>query len=538
QEKDKRYPVVYWLHGIGGAQTGVPGMTARLTSAIETGKTPPFLWVFVNGMIRSWYVDAANGKYPVESVTLKELIPHIDATYRTVASREGRMIEGFSMGGAGAARWGFKHPELFGSISVLAGALGDNADSMNRRDGGKSFQEIYGGKMENYEAENLWKWTEKNAGEVRGRTTIRVAVGGKDGLQGTNTKYDELLDKLNLTHDFDVVADAIHSPNPVYEGLGDKNWDFYKRAFAQVATPKSGGSSPSPKAEANTKPASASASVTAATPAPVAAKASTTPQGFHLNGEHWTYRDGDFEMSGILLKPEGKGPFPAVLISHGLGGTAENFGMAKAREMVKWGLVCIAPEYTHSAKFLAGARPGAGKAGAPKGGAPKAGAPGTNAPRTMPAGYANYGASKENLRRAQTCIELVSKMPEVEKQRIAAYGHSMGGFVTIGLAAKEPDLLKAAAFSGSGVAPQDGFPAPSVAAAEKIHTPFLMMHGSVDNTVRPSQSASLKEVLDKNKVPNERHVFEGENHPIDQTKREEVYAMIRAWFTKYEVLKP
>lgn len=238
QSKDRRYPVVYWLHGIGGSQQGVPAITARLTSAIESGKAPPFLMVFVNGMIRSWYVDAANGKCPVETVTLRELVPHIDSTYRTIDRREGRMIEGFSMGGAGTARWGFKHPELFGSISVLAGALGDDANAMNRRDGGKSFQEIYGGKMENYEAENLWRWAEKNAGQVRERATIRIVVGGNDQLQGVNARYHEWLAGLNIAHEYTVVPDAAHSPGPLYEGLGDKNWDFYRRAFASASSGK------------------------------------------------------------------------------------------------------------------------------------------------------------------------------------------------------------------------------------------------------------------------------------------------------------
>ncbi|MBI5774426.1 MAG: beta-galactosidase, partial [Verrucomicrobia bacterium] len=118
EAKERRYPVVYWLHGIGGSQQGVPGITARVTSAIEAGKTPPFIMVFVNGMIRSSYVDSADGKIPVETVTIKELIPHVDATYRTIATRAGRMIEGFSMGGGGAAKWGFKHPDLFGSSSI------------------------------------------------------------------------------------------------------------------------------------------------------------------------------------------------------------------------------------------------------------------------------------------------------------------------------------------------------------------------------------------------------------------------------------
>ena len=256
----------------------------------------------------------------------------------------------------------------------------------------------------------------------------------------------------------------------------------------------------------------------------------TLGKKFELTGELWTYRDGEFQMSGILLKPEGKGPFPAILISHGLGGSAGSFGLSKAREFVKWGLVCIAPTYTHTGGAM-GWRPGVGgkAAGAPKGGGvPKAGG-GTNQP-------ANVGASDENLRRARTCVEILSSLPEVDAKRIAAYGHSMGGFVTIGLAAKFPDLLKAAAISGSGVAPRAGFPAPSVEAAEAIRTPFLMLHGDSDPVVRPEQSASLKTVLDRNKVPNDRCVFKGVGHPVDKDKSEEVFALIRQWFATHGVL--
>jgi dienelactone hydrolase len=241
---------------------------------------------------------------------------------------------------------------------------------------------------------------------------------------------------------------------------------------------------------------------------------------FQLKGERWTYREGEFVMSGILLKPEGKGPFPAVLISHGLGGTAESFGLTKAREMVKWGFICIAPSYTHSAGAR-GTRPGAPNAG-----------PSTKGKRggQQPA---DYGASAENLRRARTCLDLLSRMPEVDAKRLFAYGHSMGGFVTIGLAASAPGRLQAAAITGSGIAPQEGFPAPSTAKAEQVRTPFLILHGSADPVVRPQQSADFKAVLDKHQVPNERTVYDGEGHPIDQSKREEVFAAVRAWFEKH-----
>jgi len=240
-------------------------------------------------------------------------------------------------------------------------------------------------------------------------------------------------------------------------------------------------------------------------PASKAEAPKASMKGFQLDGERWTYRDGDFEMDGIFMKPEGKGPFPAVLISHGMGGNAQGFGGMKAREMVQWDMVCIAPNYTH-----------AGMAGGDR---------------------SKFGASEENLRRAKTCLDILRSMPEVDGSRLAAYGHSMGGFVTIGLSGSAPEALKAAAITGSGVSPQDGYAAPSAKAAEKIRTPFLMLHGANDTTVRPEQSASLKQVLDGNKVPNDRLIADGQGHPIDQTMRDEVFKLIREWFAKQGVFK-
>jgi endo-1,4-beta-xylanase len=224
-EKDRRYPVVYWLHGIGGAQTGVPAMAARHNQAIAEKKTPPMIVVYVNGMIRSGYVD---GQFAVETVTIKELIPHIDATCRTVATREGRIVEGFSMGGSGAAYWGFKYPDMFGAVSILAGAL---RDPSNPGRGGDATADPA---REQARRANGWELVRQNADRIRGRTVIRVVVGERDGLKEANTKFHELLDTLGLDHGFHVIPDAPHSPNPLYAGLGDKNWTFYRAALERV----------------------------------------------------------------------------------------------------------------------------------------------------------------------------------------------------------------------------------------------------------------------------------------------------------------
>ncbi len=295
--------------------------------------------------------------------------------------------------------------------------------------------------------------------------------------------WEAIVNRDDKDHDGKVSRGEFRGPPPLFQRLDRNNDGFLTRdeheAFMPPAAPAAPPTQPRPQAAAD------------------------TPKGFKLDGERWTYRDGDFAMDGILLKPEGNGPFPAVLISHGLGGNAQSFGLNKAREMVQWGLVCIAPNYTHT---------------------------GTGSDR------AQFGASAENLRRARTCLEIVRSLPYADGKRVAAYGHSMGGFVTIGLAASAPEVLKAAAISGSGVAPRPGYPAPAAEEAEKIRAPFLILHGTADTTVRPEQSASLQQALERHHITNERHLFEGAAHPIDQTQREEVFRRVRAWFVKQGVL--
>src|SRR5439155_2864928 len=117
--KEQRFPVLYWLHGSGGGLAGVPRLVSHFDGAIRAGKIPPMLVVLPNGLASSMWCDSKDGKVPMETIVLKELLPVIDATYRTIATREGRILEGFSMGGYGAAHLGFKHPELFATISIL-----------------------------------------------------------------------------------------------------------------------------------------------------------------------------------------------------------------------------------------------------------------------------------------------------------------------------------------------------------------------------------------------------------------------------------
>jgi enterochelin esterase-like enzyme len=134
REKERRLPVVYWLHGSGGGLSGIPSVARHFDEAIEAGKAPPCLVVFVNGLEMGMYVDWADGSAPVESMIAKDLVAHIDATRRTIATREGRLLDGFSMGGYGAARLGFKYPEVFRAVSMMgSGPLQETLTHTPRR---------------------------------------------------------------------------------------------------------------------------------------------------------------------------------------------------------------------------------------------------------------------------------------------------------------------------------------------------------------------------------------------------------------------
>ena len=234
RDSTRRFPVVYWLHGKGAGQQGLPGFARDFNAAIAAGKCPPMIVVYPNGLPLGGYTDSADGKQPVESMIIRDMIPHIDSAYRTFARRESRMIEGFSMGGSGAAKLGFKHPELFGAISIFAGAL-HTADTLGQCNG-SMLQDVYGGR-ERFDAEsNSWLLAERNADAVRGRTPIRITVGTRDPTRGMNVAYHELLERLHIEHDFRQIEGAPHAPAALHGGLGEAMWAFYSKAFSSTVT--------------------------------------------------------------------------------------------------------------------------------------------------------------------------------------------------------------------------------------------------------------------------------------------------------------
>jgi len=235
-DETRRFPVVYWLHGSGGGLPGIPVVARRFDAAIAAGRLPPCLVVFVNGLEMGMYVDWADGSAPVESMIVRDLLPHVDAAYRTVAKREGRLLDGFSMGGYGAARLGFKYPELFRAVSIVgAGPLQTELKSTpraSRLQAEELLRRVYGGDQATFRAVGPRALAEQNAKTVAQGTLVRMVIGEQDETFAYNQDFHRHLEALGIPHTWTVLPGLGHDPDRVFAALGDGNWEFYRQAFA------------------------------------------------------------------------------------------------------------------------------------------------------------------------------------------------------------------------------------------------------------------------------------------------------------------
>ncbi len=140
----RRYPVVYLLHGYTDDESGwIQFGEVQLAAdrAIAAREIPPMIIVMPDGGV-SWYINDLKGKVRYEDMLVKEFIPHVDAKYRTRASREFRGIAGLSMGGCGALVQSFRHPELFAACAAFSAAVWQDEDVVGMKQ--DSWDELVG----------------------------------------------------------------------------------------------------------------------------------------------------------------------------------------------------------------------------------------------------------------------------------------------------------------------------------------------------------------------------------------------------------
>lgn len=207
---DRRYPVVYYLHGgRPGSETKSIALTPFIDAAIRSGKVPPMIYVFVNGGAVSHY-NYPQHNSPAEDMLVEELIPQIDANYRTVPQREGRGLEGFSQGGRATARIGFGYPHLF--CSAASGGGGHATEKhVSENDGWENDT------LQFQPGANTWDRARKYSATPHPPMHWLFYVGSKGFNYRNNLEYMEFLQSLDIPFRRMIVSDVPHNTRLIYE---------------------------------------------------------------------------------------------------------------------------------------------------------------------------------------------------------------------------------------------------------------------------------------------------------------------------------
>jgi carboxymethylenebutenolidase len=219
-----------------------------------------------------------------------------------------------------------------------------------------------------------------------------------------------------------------------------------------------------------------------------------------------SFKSGDETATGFLVTPEGKGPFPAVIVIHewwGLDGWVKGQARALARE----GYVALAPDLYR----------------------------GKVTDKQEEAHQLMMGTPRDRaLRDLKAAFSTLASRPDVRKDRIGVIGWCMGGMYSLALATEEPRLAAVVAYYGA--------PPTDAAAVAKIKAPVLGNYGAEDKGPAPEQvkafEAAMKKdghTIDVKLYPGAGHAFANPNNPwggYREAAAKDAWSRTQAFFAK------
>ncbi len=234
-----RYPVLYFLHGLGDNEQTLfnSGGWTLLDDLKHRGRIGDFLVVAPEGR-RSFYINSSDGSVRYSDFFLGEFIPHIEARYRVRPGREGRAISGISMGGYGALRFAFAHPEMFSAVSAQSAALitesPQNLDTAARSGAplAQVLAAVFGNPVDvpHWNENSPFRLAKKNADGLR-KLAIYFNCGQEDNYgfeKGAAALHQELL-KQGVQHEYHSYP-GDHSLSYFLSHFGEV-MEFHSKAF-------------------------------------------------------------------------------------------------------------------------------------------------------------------------------------------------------------------------------------------------------------------------------------------------------------------
>lgn len=225
QDFNKKYPVIYWLHGATGCERTDVGMSWHFYDKMRKAQFPESIIVFANGFYYSYWLNNytseahALDSVNVQDIFLKELIPFIDANYRTMNDKYARAIVGFSMGGFGAMNAALRSGIFSSCVCIDSGIWLENLES----EGFKQSQNYDSTKIAQ---NNMFKTLNGNVSNAK--TTYFYFVTSSMGT-AAQERLSENMKTLNVPHRFEIIPNLEHSPAPFFQKRA-------KRILQSIAT--------------------------------------------------------------------------------------------------------------------------------------------------------------------------------------------------------------------------------------------------------------------------------------------------------------
>lgn len=229
EDKTRKYPVLYYLHGLGDNEQSLLNLGGwdLIEELRRTGKVGDFVVLAPSGG-HSFYVNSADGQIRYEDFLLKEFMPQMEQKYRVESSRANRGITGISMGGFGALRLGFRHPEEFAAVTAQMPALVAEVPQ-NFNAGGQAsptgmMGDVFGSPFNRayFERNNVFYFAKMTPAAQLKKEKIYFDVGNNDdyGFDRGAEQLHQLLDSRGIPNEFHVYPGR-HDPQFAIRHFGD-----------------------------------------------------------------------------------------------------------------------------------------------------------------------------------------------------------------------------------------------------------------------------------------------------------------------------
>jgi S-formylglutathione hydrolase FrmB len=218
--QERRYPVVYLLHGIGGHEDEWLDGSKLADYAAGRG-----VIVLCADAAQRCYVDSVNGDSLCETMGARDLVAFADRTFRTIPQREARGLMGLSMGGYGALYLSLRHPSTFAAAVSLSGAFVIGLVRLGERNPNRAHVDrLFPASLSGREQYDLFAQVRIAPREVREGLRWKVLCGAEDRLIDINRAFHHYLLAMGVAHEYDEYPGA-HTW-PFWDAHATESLDF------------------------------------------------------------------------------------------------------------------------------------------------------------------------------------------------------------------------------------------------------------------------------------------------------------------------